>query len=146
MTRGGLSSITQWPASLIDDSRALMMFPRGAAPAVAQGVCHSHEGGRRVHVPERRSPGRSGGDTVRAIGRIAVIGPPAAADSKIEVRDFTGNVTASGEHTTVRVSFQRKVLDGRGNVVEVNPIEDLVFYRDFFSRMDKSVYLQKERL
>jgi hypothetical protein len=24
-----------------------------------------------------------------------------------------------------RVSFQRKVLDGRGNVVEVNPIEDL---------------------
>jgi hypothetical protein len=31
-------------------------------------------------------------------------------------------------------------------VVEVTAISDPVFYQDFFSRMDKSVYLQKERL
>jgi len=44
------------------------------------------------------------------------------------------------------VSVQRKILDSRGNVVEVKPVDDLTFYQDFFSRMAKSVYLQKERL
>ena len=62
------------------------------------------------------------------------------------MRDFTGNVSEFGQQTKVRVSFQRKVLDNRGDVVEVEPIDDPVFYQDFFSRMDKSLYLQKEHL
>ena len=65
---------------------------------------------------------------------------------KTEVRDFTGNVSAFGKQTKVRVSFQRKVLDNRGDVVEVQPIEDLEFYQSFFSRMDKSLFLQQEAL
>lgn len=65
---------------------------------------------------------------------------------KTEVRDFTGNVSAFGNQTKVRVSFQRKVLDNRGDVVEVEPIEDLEFYQSFFSRMDKSLFLQEEAL
>jgi hypothetical protein len=95
------------------------------------------------------APGRSnstGGETVSIVGRLAVIASPPPAYSKIEVHDFTGNVTPFGEHTKVRISFQRKVLDSRGHVVEVNPIDDPAFYQDFFSRMDKSVYLQQERL
>jgi hypothetical protein len=66
--------------------------------------------------------------------------------SKTEVRDFTGNVSAFGKQTKVRVSFQRKVLDNRGQVVEVEPIDDLETYQQFFSRMDKSLFLQKENL
>ena len=62
------------------------------------------------------------------------------------MRDFTGNVTEVGDRTQIRISVQRKILDSGGHVVEVTPIEDPVFYRDFFSRMDKSVYLQRERL
>jgi hypothetical protein len=65
---------------------------------------------------------------------------------KTEVRDFTGNVSEFGSQTKVRVSFQRKILDNRGDVVEVQPIEDPVFYQDFFSRMDKSLFLQQEKL
>ena len=44
------------------------------------------------------------------------------------------------------MSFQRKTPDNRGQIVDVAPIEDPVFYQDFFSRMDKSLYLQKEQL
>jgi hypothetical protein len=62
------------------------------------------------------------------------------------VRDFTGNVSEFGTQTKVRASFQRKVLDNRGGVLQVEPIDDPTFYQDFFSRMDKSVYLQKEQL
>ena len=65
---------------------------------------------------------------------------------KSEVRDFTGNVSEFGKQTKVRASFQRKVLDNRGGVLQVEPIDDPKFYQDFFSRMDKSVYLQKEQL
>ncbi len=65
---------------------------------------------------------------------------------KTEVRDFTGNVSAFGKQTKVRVSFQRKVLDNRGDVVEVEPITDLESYQTFFSRMDKSLFLQKENV
>jgi hypothetical protein len=96
------------------------------------------------------APGRSdpaGGAFVGPVGGLFFVSPPdAPAYRKIEVRDFTGNVTAFGEQTKIRVSFQRKVLDNRGRVVDVQPIDDVTFYRDFFSRMDKSVYLQKERL
>jgi len=70
----------------------------------------------------------------------------APAFAKLEVNDFTGNVTELGEQTRIRISFQRKVLDSHGQIIEVQPIEDPVFYRDFFSRVDKSVYLQKEHL
>lgn len=103
------------------------------------------------------APGRSSADGVLfgGIGGTAVVGGPGgaifgpqsrAAQPKIETRDFTGNVSEFGAQTKVRVSFQRKVVDKRGRVVEVQPIDDPVFYQDFFSRMDKSLFLQKEQL
>jgi hypothetical protein len=92
------------------------------------------------------APGRSG-QTVLAFGGWYSRGlQDLPIPQKIEVYDFTGNVTEFGPQTRVRVSFQRKVLDSRGNAVEVVSISDPVFYQDFFSRLDKSVYLQKERL
>ena len=69
-----------------------------------------------------------------------------AAFRKTEVRDFTGNISAFGKQTKVRVSFQRKVLDSRGQVVEVEPVTIREFYQSFFSRMDKSLFLQQENL
>ena len=106
------------------------------------------------------APGRSGGDGGGLFGGLGgiVIGgtgpggvvvggsPQERSFPKTEVRDFTGNVSAFGKQTKVRVSFQRKVLDNRGDVVEVEPIEDLEFYQTFFSRMDKSLFLQQEDL
>jgi hypothetical protein len=100
------------------------------------------------------APGRSGSSDVFGGlvfgGRGGLIfgpGPQSAPRyQKTEVRDFTGNVTQFGKQTQVRVSFQRKVLDNRGEVVDVQPMEDPTFYQDFFFRMDKSLYLQKEQL
>jgi hypothetical protein len=100
------------------------------------------------------APGRS--TTSGGLGGAVVFGGPGGgvvfggdgppAFRKTEARDFTGNVSALGKQTRVRVSFQRKVLDNRGGVVEVAPIDDLTFYQDFFSRMDKSLFLQQQQL
>lgn len=91
------------------------------------------------------APGRSG-QTAFAFGSYSRGPYELPIPQKIEVYDFTGNVTEFGAQTRVRVSFQRKVLDSRGALVDVAPIRDPVFYQEFFSRLDKSVYLQKERL
>lgn len=83
----------------------------------------------------------------RGPGGVMVGGSPQESTfPKTEIRDFTGNVSPFGKQTKVRVSFQRKVLDNRGQVVEVEPISDLEFYQSFFSRMDKSLFLQKENV
>lgn len=105
------------------------------------------------------SPGRSGasgGGILGGLGGIIIggTGPGGVVVGsqhdptypKTEVRDFTGNVSAFGTQTKVRISFQRKVLDNRGDVIEVEAIGDLEFYQTFFSRMDKSLFLQKEHL
>ena len=109
------------------------------------------------------APGRSGGDggfgnIFGGLGGIVIGGgrgpggvvvggsQQEAAFPKTEVRDFTGNISAFGRHTKVRVSFQRKVLDSRGQVVEVEPVTELQIYQSFFSRMDKSLFLQQENL
>lgn len=105
------------------------------------------------------APGRSGSDggLLGGLGGTVVFGggpggvifggnQPPPTYKKTEVRDFTGNVSEFGAQTKVRVSFQRKLLDNRGDVVEVEPIDDATFYQDFFSRMDKSLFLQKEQL
>src|SRR5215467_4584613 len=101
------------------------------------------------------APGRSGpngggvlGGTVIFGGRGGIVFGPQTSPTyrKTEVRDFTGNVSEFGAQTKVRVSFQSKVLDNRGETVSVEPIDDPVFYQDFFSRMDKSLFLQKEHL
>lgn len=109
---------------------------------------------KEIDIAPGRS-GPSGGDIFGGLGGTVifggrggvVVGPQAPPTySKTEVRDFTGNISEFGKQTKVRVSFQRKVLDNRGDVVEVEPIGDAAFYQDFFSRMDKSLYLQTEQL
>jgi hypothetical protein len=102
------------------------------------------------------APGKSGGGTAFAgLGGTMVFGgrgglvvgsQEPARFKKTETLDFTGNISDFGAQTRVRVSFQRKILDNRGDVVDVQPIEDPAFYQDFFSRMDKSVFLQQEQL
>lgn len=88
------------------------------------------------------APGRS----LDSIGGGIFGWQEAPAFAKLQVNDFTGNVTEFGQQTRIRISFQRKVLDSRGQIIEVRAIQDPAFYRDFFSRIDKSVYLQKEHL
>ena len=101
------------------------------------------------------APGRSGtGGLFGGVGGTVIFGggpggvifggpqtPPAY--NKTEVRDFTGNVSEFGAQTKVRVSFQRKVLDNRGDVVRSSRSTTRAFYQDFFSRMDKGLFCRR---
>lgn len=58
----------------------------------------------------------------------------------------TANVSEFGDQTRVRVNFQAKKLDNQGGTLEIHQIEDEQFYRDFFSKVDKGIFIQKEKI
>ena len=66
--------------------------------------------------------------------------------NKFRVVEVSVNVTEYGSRTKVRANFQAKVLDNRGDPVEVYTIDDPRFYQEFFLKVDKGIFLQKQGL
>lgn len=56
------------------------------------------------------------------------------------------NVSEFGKNTRVRANFQRKELDNIGATVGVRPIEDERFFQYFFEKVDKGLYIQREKI
>ncbi len=56
------------------------------------------------------------------------------------------NVGEYGNQTRVRVNFQKKTMDNKGAVLDVKSIEDAKFYQEFFAKVDKGIFISKQRL
>ena len=55
------------------------------------------------------------------------------------------NVTPVGEGSRVRVTLQRRVLDGNGRLKKAEAITDGLLYRDLFEQLDRSVFIADEK-
>lgn len=64
--------------------------------------------------------------------------------NKFKQIEVSINVSELGKRTRVRANFQAKTLDNTGNPVEVYVIKDPKFYQDFFAKVDKGIFLQKQ--
>jgi len=62
------------------------------------------------------------------------------------ITEASANISEFGEQTRVRINFQVKVLDNQGASSEVKQIQEGKFYQTFFSKVDKAVFLGKEKL
>jgi hypothetical protein len=62
------------------------------------------------------------------------------------VIECTANVSEFGEQCRVRVTFQQKTLDNKGGILKVTQIEDPKQYQEFFAKVDKGIFIQKEKL
>jgi len=60
--------------------------------------------------------------------------------------ECSGNVSKFGTHTRVRINFQMKTFDNKGDVMEIVHIQDSKFYQEFFSKVDKGIFIAKEKL
>ncbi len=60
--------------------------------------------------------------------------------------DCSGNVSRFGAQTKVRVSVQQAGQSFTGHPLYSTEIEDPVYYQTFFSKVDKSVFIAKEKL
>lgn len=65
---------------------------------------------------------------------------------KASVIECTANVSEYGNQSRVRVNFQLKILNNKREIVEVKQILDEKYYQDFFSKVDKGIFIQKEKL
>lgn len=64
--------------------------------------------------------------------------------NKIKIVEANVNISEYGKSCKVRASFQAKILDNKGNPTDVRTVDDMKFYQDFFSKVDKGVFLQKQ--
>jgi hypothetical protein len=65
---------------------------------------------------------------------------------KASIIECTGNVSEVGTAVKVRVNFQLKIVDNQGNIMQVDQIEDEKYYQEFFAKVDKGVFIQKENI
>jgi hypothetical protein len=66
--------------------------------------------------------------------------------NKNSIIECSGNVTEMGKVCKVRINFQIKTLDNKGGVVDVKTIEDPIFYQEFFAKVDKGIFIGKQKL
>lgn len=62
------------------------------------------------------------------------------------VFDCTANVSEFGEKIRVRTNFQVKKMNNKGGIEEVQTIDDPKFYQEFFTKVDKSIFIEKEKI
>ena len=77
---------------------------------------------------------------------FAALGGTDARYRKNAVIECSANVSEFGKQCKVRINFQQKVFDNKGGVMKVDQIEDEKYYQDFFSKVSKGIFLQKEKL
>lgn len=66
---------------------------------------------------------------------------------KTSVIETTANVSLFGKgQCRVRVNFQEKILDNMGSIVEVRAILNEKYYQNFFAKVDKGLFIQREKL
>jgi hypothetical protein len=76
----------------------------------------------------------------------ALLGGHEARWNKNSAIECSGNVSDFGATTRVRVNFQMKVMNNKGEVVDVKQMDNAAFYQDFFSKVDKGIFIEKEKL
>ena len=84
-------------------------------------------------------------DPGTAFFRTLFLGEEARWD-KNSIIETTANVSPSGAGSRVRVTFQAKTLNNRGEVVGVREISDARFYQEFFAKVDKGLFVHAQGL
>jgi hypothetical protein len=65
---------------------------------------------------------------------------------KSSIIEASVSVTEFGRDIKVRVIFQIKTSDNFGRPLSIIQVDDPLHYQDFFSKVDKSLFYEKERL
>lgn len=66
--------------------------------------------------------------------------------AKNSVIESTVNVSQFGKQVKVRIIFQVKSMNNVGEVMAVYQVDDEKYYQDFFAKVDKGIFIQKEEI
>ena len=65
---------------------------------------------------------------------------------KNSITEASANISEFGKQVRVRINFRYKELNNKGGVMRLTQIEDDRYYQDFFAKVDKSLYLGKQKI
>ena len=68
------------------------------------------------------------------------------AGVRVATIEATANVTEYGKDIKVRINFKRKLLNIYGNAQSISEIDDAAYYQDFFAKVDKAIFIQKQKI
>ncbi|MCC6221440.1 MAG: hypothetical protein IT291_09400 [Deltaproteobacteria bacterium] len=66
--------------------------------------------------------------------------------TKNSILECSVNVTEFGSNIRVRANFQNKVQDNFGATVLVQQLDNPLFYQEFFSKVDKGIFIERQGL
>ena len=84
-------------------------------------------------------------NNAEAFWRVLAFGQNARWKKNCHI-EASANVSNFGDQCRVRVNFQMMELDNLGVLVKVDQIEDEIFYQEFFAKVDKGIFIQKEKI
>ena len=65
---------------------------------------------------------------------------------RVATIEATANVTEFGKEMKVRINFKRKLLNQYGNAQKIEEITDANYYQDFYAKVDKAIFIQKQKI
>lgn len=65
---------------------------------------------------------------------------------RVATIEATANVSEFGKEIKVRINFKRKLLNTYGNAQFIDEISDEKYYQDFFAKVDKAMFIQKQKI
>ncbi len=86
------------------------------------------------------SPGDKSIDMQREFGTTRTGG------AVVAVVEATANVSEFGKDVRVRINFKRKLLNIYGNAQKIEEITDEAYYQNFFSSVDKAIFIKKKKI
>jgi hypothetical protein len=77
---------------------------------------------------------------------VQFFGGQNAVYKKASIIECSANVSEYGKECRVRVNFQVKIMDNKGGIMKIEQINDEKYYQDFFAKVDKGIFIQKEKI
>ena len=65
---------------------------------------------------------------------------------KVATIETTANITDLKDTLKLRINFRKKLLNGYGNAQFIDDIDDAQYYKDFYAKLDKAIFLQQQGL
>jgi hypothetical protein len=65
---------------------------------------------------------------------------------KNSIVEVTANFSLRGDRTRVRASVQLKTVDNKGLALKIRVMDDEALYQEFFAKVDKGIFIEKEKL
>lgn len=65
---------------------------------------------------------------------------------RVATIEATANVSEFGKEVKVRINFKRKLLNTYGNAQFIDEISDEKYYQDFFAKVDKAMFIQRQKI